>query len=649
MNLVALIIYRATCGGVSFEGPVLSKTSRSGSVSVIVAITMPVLLAMVDIATEYGFALVELARNQRVADSAAFAGALAYNTYNTTSAMNNAVSSIAALNANLSDDTTASLVTSPRGDGNSAVRATVTTPYRIILFERTLSLTRQSYVEIVPGGSPCIIALSGTGTGVTLSGGTKLSASACTVASNQSVVVPCGTDIYSNQVTWDTTAPTQGCNGIQPYSGGGSATIRQVLTPDPIAANTEVASDRNRLTTVGNLTSPPAPTVSGGTSLSFGWGSSSMSTGTACTATFSGSTWTVTCPAGGTYNFGAITLGGGITVNFDVNDTTSTYNFSGVVNDSGTALHFGSGTFNMAGGLTTGGGSTTTFGGGTFNIGTLASSCNGASVSICNTGSSLTFTGPVTMNLTAGLYNSGGETLSIGAGTTGNSYTIGKSSTGYGIYVGGGAFTTLGDSYPTSSTFKVIGSIGSGGGSCLTLPRSNQHDIDGSIALAGGLTMGAGTYTVTGYVDFGGNGGGNVTCGGSSIGVTASGVTLVIGGSTTPNDNCSGQAFCVGAGFSTVTITAPTQGADTSLAVIGPQSLTAGASFTEGATNTQITGVFYFPEGPVTLTGGASLGSTNTCLELIGSQITLSGGTTLGSDCPGVGSSNTSSTVTLVQ
>jgi hypothetical protein len=94
------------------------------------------------------------------------------------------------------------------------------------------------------------------------------------------------------------------------------------------------------------------------------------------------------------------------------------------------------------------------------------------------------------------------------------------------------------------------------------------------------------------------------------------------------------SAFCLGAGYSTVNLTTPTSsstlGSGTAgLAVIGPQSFsnTATTVFTSGATNTRISGAFYFPNGAVSMSGGATLHDTvdaSTCLMLVASQVTLS-------------------------
>ncbi len=204
----------------------------------------------------------------------------------------------------------------------------------------------------------------------------------------------------------------------------------------------------------------------------------------------------------------------------------------------------------------------------------------------------------------------------------------------------------------TTSTFCLAGSIVSGGGTCLTIPAAAEHDINGSISVAGGTTLGSGIYTVTGYIAFGDNNGGDVTCNGASVGVSGSNITLVIGASSTPSNNCAGNAFCVAAGFGHVTLTAPTSGATENLLVIGPTSTTntAGAAFTQGSSGTTLTGAFYLPNGPINMSGSGTISSGGSCLELIGSQITLGGGSAAATTCSGLGSSSSGSpSVSLVQ
>jgi hypothetical protein len=414
-----------------------------------------------------------------------------------------------------------------------------------------------------------------------------------------------------------------------------------------MSGNTAIANAVARLTTVSQMNAPTAPSVSGGTAVSFGYGNS-VQLPAGCSYTYSQPTWTVTCAGQSSYTFGNISLGGGISVLFNTGGAASaTYNFNGSISNTGSSLTFGPGTYNITKGISTGGGTTTSFGAGTFNIGRMTSGCNGGGdYSICNLGTSLTFGGPSTFNLSGGFYNNGGSKLTMGSGTT-NSYQLGASSDGNAMTVGGGSTTTMADATGASSVFQATGllQMSSGGGSCLTIPAAAEHDIDGSFVSEGGVTLGAGVYTVTGYFGIGTNtsgsaGGGDVSCGGQEVGVSASNVTFVIGANTTlQSGSCASEAFCITSGYSHVTLTAPTSGSLESLLLIGPTSASsAGMAFNVGSSSTSLSGIFYLPKGPISLSGGASIGAgSGQCLELIGSQVTLSGGGALASICPGSG------------
>ena len=222
--------------------------------------------------------------------------------------------------------------------------------------------------------------------------------------------------------------------------------------------------------------------------------------------------------------------------------------------------------------------------------------------------------------------------------------------------------TLFGDASGTGDLFQMAGSLNTTGGTCVAVSAAAEHDINGSISGAGGISLGSGIYTVNGYVAAGNGNGGDVSdcpTSGTTTGLTALGVTLVISGTSTVSCGSTASAFCLGAGFSTVKLTAPTSsstlGTSTAgLAVIGPQSSsnTATAAFTTGATNTRISGAFYFPNGAVTMSGGATLQDSvdsSACLMLIGSQVTLSNGSAAGTTCTGLGGASSGSTVALVQ
>jgi hypothetical protein len=665
---------------------------RRGAIAILSAFVLVAVIGFSALAVEFGRGLFRHVQNQQTADIAAYSGALVYDATSSTSAVDSAVANIVRLNC-LSCTVPPPVINTIK----QTVSVTVTTSDPLLLTRvlnanmANLPVSATATAQWAGGTAACIIALDSAGSGVYLSGGTSLTASQCAIASNATVSEGnCGDTITTPLVAYNSGTPPFTPSGCQPFivppAGTSSVQyIKQTIT-DPICgsvgnapnqcSNSAVSAATIRLATVTAIASPSGPSASSGSDIDFAYSTPLSGLPSGCTASFSSKTWTVTCSGNGPFSFGNISLGGGITVNFNTGGSASaTYNFN-EIDDSGTALNFGPGTYNIAGGILTGGGSTTSFGAGTFNIGTLPSStsCNSATgYSICNTGTMLTFGGPSTFVLAGGIYNKGGETLTLGSGTS-NSFDIGTAGDGNSIYVGGGAYTSFADATGTGDLFEAAGSIGSGGGSCLWISAADEHDINGSISLAGGTTLGAGTYTVTDYVAFGNSSGGDVSCGEPAYGngtcsfgvagppltsptsspacapMPGEGVTLVIGGATTIS-SCGGQSgtvsFCIAAGFSNVTLTAPppsgpgsppTCQADTlqCIAVIGPTTAsgnpTAGAVLTAGASNTSVTGAFYFPNAPVSLSGGASLGSAG-CLDVIGSQVSVIAGTALASAC----------------
>jgi hypothetical protein len=609
---------------------------RRASIALVGAAVIAMLAGVGAVAVDLGTAYLAKVADQRAADSAAYAGALAYNASSSTTTMNAAVNNLAALNGLPAGAAVASLVASPSGDGNSAVKVTVTTATplflaKVIQSSSTLSVSATSYAEVKPSASACIIALKAGGSGVTLSGGTAVTASSCTVASDATVTVPCGTSITTKSLNYNSVAvPSQPCSGIKPPAGTGSVNIVKTVTTDPLTGNSAVSGGFTHLASVASLTGPSGPTVPAGNNFTFGWGTPSVGAlaGTGgCTGAFSGSTWTVTCPAGGTYQFGTIQLGGGITLNFAVGGSaTNTYDFSGAINVNGAGASFGPGTYLVAGGIITGGGTNTTFGVGNFTIGAGTVGCSGSFYSICNTGTSLTF-GAGSYIVAGGIYNGGGSTLSIGAGSSANSFNIGAGSAGYAINVAGGTTTTLGNM--TNGTFQAVGGISTGGGSTFTFSAAPAHDLNGAFSLAGTATLGAGAYTVAGNFSLGAGGGGG-TVNGSAVSIITSGT------------------FSVAAGYSSVTLTAPITGTLQGLVVASNGA--GGANFSEGASGNSLSGVFYFPSAPIALSGAGNVGNAaGQCLELIGSTITLSGGSALASTCTGLAGTSSGGQVVLVQ
>ncbi|TRW17313.1 pilus assembly protein TadG-related protein [Glacieibacterium frigidum] len=744
---------------------------RGGAVSGIAAILLPVTLGTAGLVIEHGRGLVEKVENQRIADLSAYAGAVAYNTTVSQNAMTNAAKAVAALNGIPAASVNVALVTSPAAPANSAVRVTVTTNVtmmlsRVVGAPATLAVPAEAFAELRPSVDSCILALAASGGGVQMIGGAQLNAPACVTASNAAISVPCGTGLRAVGVAYNSAAlPSQPCGGIQGPNGS-AATIVKKVTNDPLAGNADIATARARLVPVAALTAPGAPVGPGvpaiaaptGTFLDIELGYDDAKTKTqaialGCTATKSGSTWTLNCPPGD-HRFKTVSVGGGLAVEFVGNSLTNnffsmamstgpainfgnanylfmqglTIGYGGVTFGTGTlnvigglstgatttigstnvsvtgdatfnsttrltgngrlwvggnlttkdtpsiaqpeirvggnfavtspsafnsitqlsvggamtigtygTMSFGGGTWNIVGGLTTGGSSTITIGAGNFTIGRSASTCSGAQFSLCSSAASLIFAGPSSFVLQAGVAATGGSILVLGSSGTTNSFRIGASTNGNAVQIGGGATFRTGDATGVSSIFELGGhlNIASGGGSCTVIGAASQHDIAGSILTAGATVLGAGVYTVTGSIGIGANGGGNVMCNGANTGLLANGVSMIVGAAGAAlTGACAEQAFCVAAGYQTVVVTTPTAGTYKRLVVVGPATGARGAYFAQGASATTLSGLFYFPVGAIRFDGAASVGNgAGECLQLIGKEITLSGGSLLASTC----------------
>ncbi|HTV45628.1 MAG TPA: hypothetical protein VMF05_09960 [Stellaceae bacterium] len=569
---------------------------------------------------------------------------------------------------------------------------------RVLTSSASLPVSATAYAEVKTDAPGCIIALSGSGSGVSLSGGATVSADGCAVASNSTVTThACSNTITTPTLDYDSGTPPT-CALVAP-AGKSAVQTNRTTTANPLAGSSAVSTAAARFNSPFPPTAAPTgPTVSstGGT-VTYNSSSKSGTLPSACSTSSTKSPWTVTCTGTSATQLGNITVGGGVTFtmnlsgtgpftlgtitvgggsSFTLNNSTAggTYNFAGTVStgsgSDGLTFSLGSNsTYSMAAGVTAQGSAPITFTNGTFNIGTTT--CSGApspgtGYSICVSGSGrITFAGPSTFNLAGGIYQDASgmpstPALSLGYGTTTNSFNIGQSTTtDYSLYEANGA-TLFGDATGSGDLFEMAGNVTTTGGTCVAISAAAEHDIDGYIAGAGGLYLGSGIYTVNGYVALGNSSGGDVSncpTSGTTTGLDAAGVTLVISGISTVTCGSTTSAFCLGAGYSDVTLTAPSSGSTASLAVIGPQSAsdTGAATFTSGATNTRISGAFYFPNGQVYMSGGATLQDTvdsDACLELIGTQVTLTAGSALGSTCTGLGSGssgNTGGTVSLVQ
>jgi len=561
---------------------------RCGSVSVVGALMLPILLGMSALAIEYSGAVLAKVETQRVADLSANAGASAYASHQNVSKMTLAAQGIAILNGIARENVNVALEPSPIMPGAKAVRVTITTQ-RTLLLARVLSSREFLDVEVdalaaaVAGDSACIQALDPSGSGVTLSGGTSVTADECVIASNARVIAPCGTHITATAVNYGSNAAPSQCNNISTASGGATP-LNNMQTPDPLVGNAAIGLATARIATVAAMTAPATPT---GGDINFGWNQSAtrnQATAIGCVGSFASSTWTLTCPGRTTVNLGNITIGGGLTLNFGTGGAATTvYNFSGgIQNGGGSVMLFASGIYNIAKGITVPGGSRVEFAAGAFRVG--------------------------------------------------------PANNGNAIDLGGGATLVMGSTLATGGIFQIVGNVRTDGGSCLVFGAAANHDIRGYISASGAVVLGAGVYTLDGYLHLGANYGGSSSCNGATVSLRAIDVTIILSGKNAPTGGwaCPDKAFCAAAGYSNMILRAPETGPFTKLALIGPTnaSVRSGAALTSGASGGQISGAFYFPNGPISLSGGATgSGSNSGCLQIIGSTVTLSGGSTLASEC----------------
>ncbi|BCJ92408.1 hypothetical protein IZ6_31430 [Terrihabitans soli] len=606
---------------------------ESGAIATLTVLLLPALIGLSVLGTEYGASLSRKAEEQRNADLAAYAAALSYNVTQSQTSLKPAAERIALLNGRKASEVNANLITSPRGNGNNAVSAVMDVAQKLYLapmlgIDHSIPIRAAAIAEVGGKAEACIQALSGSGSqsGVTLSGGAKINAPKCGVASNASVSVPCGTSLTAVTVTYNTSAPSQPCSGIS--SPTGAAKISKTQTTDLLKSQTGVTTATARISTLKSLASPSAPPPVANRDIEFPyWADPSFTsklTAMGCTGTMSGATWTVGC-TGSNFSFGKIKVGGSLVVKLIEDSPASSVWKIASIENSGT-LSFGKGAFQF----------------GKVN-------CYFGTFSICNTSGTLSFAGPSSFQLSGGFYGNGGSTAIFGTGA-GNSFNFGTSSNGYAIYMEGGANIKFAEA--GSNAFSMVGNVVTAAGGCADLGVAAQHDISGYLNAAGGVTLGAGVYTIDGYAAFGASYGGNVTCDGASVGIKGSGVTLVLSGKTTAPGNCSGTAFCIAAGYSSVVLTAPSAGTTAKLAIIGPtsSSVSGGASLDQGASGASVSGALYFPNGAFTMSGGASIGSgSGQCLQIVASRVTLGGGTAAASTCVGGTGGSGGTTVVLVQ
>jgi hypothetical protein len=610
-------------------------SDNAGSIAALGAIVIAVLLGVSAFAIELGNAYLVKEEDQRAADIAAVAGGIAYGANPNATALADTVSNIAQLNGLSSTAATASVVTSPTGDGNSAVEVAVTSNLPLRLARAlgagsSMNVSSSSWAELKASDESCIIALNASVTSLTMDNGSSLTGTDCSVGSKGPISMTGGTSMTVQAAYSGGTITTSGGSSITTTPTAGQTFQNYGSISDPIASNSSVQTAFSNLSKLsGSVSSPTTP--SGGPTLTFNWSPSGTTDPTYPYYSGTGGVYsggTLPC-SGGSYAINSITVGGGINVTMNVTAGCNYTVANGIANNgaslnivgtagswsinNGTAsdavstgyspLTFGNATtYTIAGGISVGGSGTLTFGNANFNI----------SGGITTAGSSNTTFGYGTFDI-AGSLSCGsdtGDALCL-AGTV----TFGASG---------------------SNTFNIYGGVTSGTGGGDTTFGNGNVNINGNFDLASGTTsVGNGLYQINGNLT--NSGGGSLIEGSSGADTT----TIVNSGAVTLT------------GGSTLTINAPASSATWGIPGIAfaGNNTASGSAYNvaiSGGSHNTLAGVMYFPNANLQVTGGTSTGSS-TCFELVAYTIYLSGGATAASTCAGFSSSLGIATARLVQ
>lgn len=547
------------------------RDSVRGGVALIGALSLTTLVGMGAFAVEAVQGYAADTQNQRIADMAALAGALAYNVGSNASEMTATAKAVVVAQGLPATAADVQFVTDA-ATSKQLVQVTVTTEVPLTLgrvftsalsYEVTAvgSATVSATAIVTP---PCVAALSATPTyGVTMSGGTRLAAAGCAINTNSGVSVSGGAQITSTtqvnagksiSVTGGasiTTSPTAG-NTVQNKVNAASDWMKDDTTLKSLLCQVnKVAGTTDADYADGNIvcTDPTvAPSAYGTQDIDLNY-----SPIPALAPYRSGSTYAIPASFWAAYGnkIRNLTLQGGITatlqgpLNLSINQVTM---------GGGTHLHFGSGNISIAGKLDVGGGSDID-----FDVG------------------------------------------------VGNNITIGSvGSTAINIGGGGKVCFTLNCVAPTvaTGTFSVGGDIISAGGSTIVFPKAASHVIKGNLTLSGGSTLGSGNYIIKG----------NFT---NNTGGTMSGTEVTFG---------MGGTFTLSGGTS-LDLAAP--GALSSYGVPGVLFATKSTTATAigGGSNNKYAGLLYAPKSDLTISGGGSMSANGSaCMMMILNTLTLSGG-----------------------
>lgn len=623
--------------------PALLRDER-GNVTIIVATTMLIFIAMAGFAFDFGRFFLIQGRDQLAADAAAVAASIAYGTAANTAAATTEGCVVAALNG-VNVTCTApiptnivetKIVSSPTVPGGTAAHVIIHSTLNYSAFgallapngRTSLPVSAQAWAEIPTAGPGCLVALDGlsaaASAAITLNGSASVNASLCLVLAGGAIDLNGAASLTASSVT---TSSAINLTGSAQLVTSGQQKQNFVFTPnatqptDPLASNPLVTAALGRLTTVAADTSTLVSNVVG-TLLSSSLLSSLTSFSPPCIGNrgtvpsglylnlnlnTAGCTYAVTAPitVGGTMSFTAPN----ITVNFVGGGTNGINKLQAA--STGDLINATGNTFNIYSGVST------TAVPSDLSIGcTALFSTGGCSASDIDTN---------TYNILGGVKTNDG-TLVFGNGN----FAISG-----GVSIANGAPCAAGNTlqFGNGTNFIVADTGITLNGGCFTTGSDTNHDINSGSATGNGIvnssgspviTLGSGPYTING----------NITLGGASTS-TGTGINIA----TTGNVSIGGSAL--------VNWSAP---ASAPFLISTTSNANAAFLFSGGTSGTLLNGMIYAPNGGIQLTGSGSINagvlSVNLCFSLVANTILLSGGSVAASVCPAAG---TTGTVALIE
>jgi Flp pilus assembly protein TadG len=575
---------------------------KRGSVAVIGGLALTSMIGASALVVELGQGYLAKTDNQRVADMAALAAAIAYSKDNSTD-LDARAKEVALANGYTSSSVSAAKTTL---NGADVVRATVVTSVsvqlaRVLGFGASYDVTSVASASLpsAPSAPGCIIALDSSGSGIKMSGGTTINATNCAVTSNSSISMANGPKLNASLVASATSLSVSGGSvltatsttyGTTKYVENGSSinganAKKSSSAADPLASNADLLAAMAAASGACG-TKPDVPTIPVGDDLKPNYYPTTM-TFQGKTATLNNGTWTFPL---GTYNIRDLDTSS-LKLLF-TNGSTVTISRTLTVGGGG-GLTIGDGPVSITAPIALAGGTFIKIGDGRHYIG---------QVSMPNGGGSTLTIGKGDLDVNGSISLAGGVIMTIGAGN----YKIGNSSgsttcsgTQTALDISGGSKLTFGD-----GAFSTMGDVkNSGGGTTIVFGATLNHIIGGDLNLQGDATFGAGRYTIR-------KGFSNPT-GGT---MTGTDVTFIMGGTLAVSGGTSVRLSAP------TTTTAGGGFAD----VLFASSLTSATALTEGASTT-FRGAIYLPNSDFTMSGGASIGSS--CFMMIAKSITLQNGT----------------------